>query len=126
VDVEGVVAEDLVELVDGLGGVLVVLTENGLGFGAEVLYGLVEVEEAVGFHFEDALEVLASEGGVVDGLVVVGEGVRGGAGLLEHGFVAGGREFRGAPEHHVLEEMGKAGAAFLDFIARTGADDDKQ
>ena len=117
-------ADDLVELAERIGAVLVIFAEHGQALGLEDLGRVLEMLEAVGFQHEDVFEVLFGDHRVVVGEIVAGAGVGGGAGLGQGLQVFRLRNLLGAAEHHVFEQVGEAGLTGLHFIARAGLHDD--
>jgi hypothetical protein len=91
-----------------------------VALGLEV--GLVHHEGAhpLGLHPDQALQVVGRHHLVVVGEVVVGGGVVEAAHVLGEAVDALRREVPGGLEHHVLEEMGEAGAA-LRIVLRPDA-----
>ncbi len=76
--------------------------------------------KAVRFDFQDRLEVLLGEGQVIVSEIVRCIRVLPGAGLGDDLGVFFRRISRGPAKHHVLEEVGKAGLAGLELVARSG------
>ena len=101
--------------------VQVVFAEDGAGLGAEVLLGVAQVAEAVGFEIDDGLQGVRARHDVVGGPVGGRERVRVGPDALDHRVVGLGGVPLGAAEHHVLEEVRVAGEARLDLVPRAGA-----
>jgi hypothetical protein len=100
---------------------LLVLTENRAGFRPEIRLGVFQVLEAIGLDVHDLLQVFGIGDDVVGRLVGPGGRVAEGAHLRR--FLVVVRVFLGAPEHHVLEEVGEPAASGLHFVAAAGADD---
>ncbi len=117
---ECVVALNLDQFADRVRAVLVVLAQNRARLGLEVLDGVLEVLKTVRLDLENLLEIGLRERGVVVRVVVGGVGVLPRARLGENRFVLGRRVLLGAAEHHVLEEVSKAGLARLDLVPRPG------
>ena len=103
-----------------VGVVLQVLALDRQGLGTELLLGIGQVLEAVGLDLDDLFQVFGGKGDVVVGQVGRGIGVLVAAGLLHHRLVGLGRKLGGAAEHHVFKEVGEAGLAVLDLVARAG------
>ena len=101
--------------------VQVVLAEDGARLGAKVVLAVAQVPEAVRFQIHDRLQSVRAGDDVVGRPVAGGERVRVGPDPLDHRVVGLGRVLLGAPEHHVLEEVGVPGEAGLHLVPRPGA-----
>ncbi len=118
VDLEGLVARDLVDLLDRVRAVLVVLAENGARLGLERRLVVREVLEPVGLDLQHRLEVFLRERRVVVRVVVRRVGVLLGARARHDRLVLLRRVLLRPAKHHVLEEVGEAGLAGLDLVPR--------
>ncbi len=76
--------------------------------------------KAVRFDLQDRLEVLLREGRVIVSEIVGGIRVLPRAGLGDDLGVFFRRISRSPAKHHVLEEVGKAGLARFELVARSG------
>jgi len=89
---------------------------------AEQLFHVVHgrIAEAIGLDFDDSLEVVTGKGRVVVGEIVGRVSVLVRTGFLQDVTVNIRRVLFRTAKHHVLEEMGEARLAWLDFVARSG------
>ncbi len=111
----------LLELLLGDGGALLVLAHDGARLGAEARLVVVEVLKAVGLVVDDGRQRFGGAVQMVDGHVLAGEGVGVQPQPGHRGVVLVGGMRLGAAEHHVLEEVGEARAAFLHLVAAADA-----
>ena len=100
------------------------LFEDHLLLGVEIVLAERGAED-VGQQFRRPVLVLRQHGGVVDRVLLVGEGVVVGAHLVELAVHVVGRAGGGALEHHVFEEMAHAGHGVA-LVAGAGADEEPQ
>ena len=120
-DRERGVAYLLVQRLERIRGVLVVFAEDRPRLLLEIIGGVLEVHEAVGFEGHDGVEARRRRQDVIGGEIVGGERVVIGAELLQDRVVALARIGLRAAEHHVLEEVREAGLPRLDLVARAGS-----
>ncbi len=118
---EGELPHLLEHRLDGVRNALVVLAQHGQGLGAERVFGVLQVLEAVGLHVHHGGQLAHRADDVVGRPVVGRVGVRIGAHPLEDVVVLVLRVLVGTAEHHVLEEVGEAAVAWLDLVAGAGA-----
>ena len=98
------------------------LFEDHLLLGVEIVLAERGAKD-VGQQIDGPVLVLRQHGGVVDRVLLVGEGVVMGAHLVELAVHVVGRAAGRALEHHVLEEMAHAGHG-VGLVAGAGADEE--
>ena len=122
--VESRVAQCLDQALLGVRGAGVILALDDRGPGLERVLGISRVDEPIGLGPDNLLQVIAAgEDDVKAGEVVCRGRIRPGAEPRQEFVVGGLGRLPGSLEHHVLEEMGEAGFARLDLVARAGTDD---
>ena len=119
---ESFIPENFEKLVDRIGAVFVVFTENREGLSFVVGFGIFQMLETVGFDLQNPLEILRGKQRVVNGPIVGGVGVGLRARLFHDGIALFGSEILTASKHHVLEEMSETAFTRLNFISGTGPD----